>query len=235
VEIGVEAWYRTHERGLVAREPWSARWPETAKDFREIQLDERTKRILRFDEGRGARWRVLGSQRTEAGDQRAEGRAEDSALLYFFRWRPGSNSALLANLHRPDVCLPASGWTQIGDYGVRAYPVSEKFSLPFRHFVFAQAPLAPAGERNFSRARFAHTFFCLREDRVRKEGETLPEEFAQEPSDWSRRERLSLVTQGRRHLGQQVMEFILITANDLKPEEAEAKFAEVLPEIVEAK
>jgi len=234
VEIGVEAWYRAHERGLIAREQWSARWPETAKDFREIHLDERTKRILRFDEGRGGRWRVTGSQRTEDGDQRAEGKAGDSALLYFFRWRPGSNSALLANLHRPDVCLPASGWTQLGDYGVRAYPVSEKLSLPFRHFVFAQTPLTPAGERNFSRPRFAHSFFCLREDRVRKkEGETLPEQFAQEPSEWSRRERLNLVAQGRRHLGQQVMQFILITANDLKPEEAEGQFAQALPELIE--
>jgi exosortase len=234
VEIGVEAWYRMHERGLVAREQWSARWPEkTARDFREIHLDERTKRILRFDEGRGAMWRVPGHS-TEVGDRKPEiGRPDDSALLYFFRWRPGGNSALLANLHRPDVCLPATGWTQIGDRGLRTYPVSERLSLPFRHFVFAQARLAPTGAGTLSRQRFAHTFFCLREDRVRKEGEVLPEQFAQEPSEWSRRERLSLVANGRRHLGQQVMEFILITPNELKPEEAESKFAQVLPELIE--
>ena len=219
VEIGVEAWYRMHERGLMARERWSARWPEAAKDFRDINLDERTRRILRFDEGRGAMWRVP--------SQRAEGRPEDSALLYFFRWRPGGNSALLANLHRPDVCLPASGWIQIGDYGVRVYPVSEKLSLPFRHFLFAQR----AG--NSLRQRFAHAFYCLREDRVRGEGETPPEQFAQEPSEWSRRERFRLVAQGRRHLGQQVMEFVLLTANELRPEEAEGRFARTLPELVE--
>ena len=45
-----------------------------------------------------------------------------SCLLYLFRWKPGRNSALLANLHRPDVCLPASGWTQVADDGVRNYP-----------------------------------------------------------------------------------------------------------------
>jgi exosortase len=220
VEIGVEAWYRMHEQGLMAREQWSARWPEAAKDFRSINLDERTRRILRFDEGRGAMWRVP-SQRPEVG------RPEDSALLYFFRWRPGGNSALLANLHRPDVCLPAAGWIQAGDYGVRVYSVSEKFSLPFRHFLFAQR------SGNSLRQRFAHAFYCLREDRVRGERETLPEQFAQEPSEWSRRERFRLVAQGRRHLGQQVMEFVLVTPNELRPEEAEGQFARALPELVE--
>ena len=245
VEIGVEAWYRMHERGLVAREQWTARWPETAQDFRDIHLDERTKRILRFDEGRGATWRMPGRQKTEVGDQRfatanpsvggSEVKGTDSALLYFFRWRAGSNSALLANVHRPDVCLPASGWIQAGDYGIRFYPVSAKLSLPFRHFLFSQGGATAGSTASASRQRFAHAFYCLREDRARNEGdETLArEEFAQEPSDWSRRERLGLIMQGRRHLGQQVMEFVLITAQETNPDQAEAKFAAVLPEIVE--
>src|SRR6266446_1288573 len=104
VEIGVEAWYRMHERGLVARERWSARWPDTAKDFRDIPIDEKTRRILRFDEGRGAMWKIQrkedGGQKAEDSDQKSEDRSrktEESALLYFFRWRAGSNSALLAN------------------------------------------------------------------------------------------------------------------------------------------
>lgn len=231
VEIGVEAWYRSHERGLVAREQWSARWPETAKDFCDIPLDERTRRILRFDEGRGARWRVPASQRTDFGDQRSA----DSALLYFFRWHAGSNSTLLANLHRPDVCLPAAGWSQVGDYGVRAYAVSAKLSLPFRHFLFAQRTQPLAVNTNPSRPRFAHAFYCLREDRVRTDSEPPPEQFAQEPSEWSRRERLKLVLEGRRHLGQQVMEFVLITPNELRPDEAEERFAQTLPELVDEK
>ena len=229
VEVGVEAWYRMHERGLVAREQWSARWPETAKDFRDIHLDERTRRILRFDEGRGVMWRMPASQKSEGGDRKSD----DSALLYFFRWKAGSNSALLANLHRPDVCLPAAGWVQAGDYGVRAYAVSAKLSLPFRHFLFAQRTQPLAVNTNPSRQRFAHAFYCLREDRVRTESETPPEQFAQEPSEWSRHERLSLVAQGRRHLGQQVMEFVLLTPQEMKPEEAQARFAAMVPEIVQ--
>jgi len=222
VEIGVETWYRVHEHGLIARERWMARWPETAKDFHDIHIDETTKRILRFDEGRGATWRI---QRSEVGSQKSEG--EDAALLYFFRWRPGGNSALLANLHRPDVCLPASGWTQMGDYGVRSYRITDNFSLPFRHFLFSQGATG-------ARQRFAHAFFCLREDRVRNmsEDSLAREEFAQEPTQWSRQERLSLVAQGRRHLGQQVMEFVLLSREEVGREEAEERFAAVIPGIV---
>jgi exosortase len=249
VEAGVESWYRVHERGLIARERWSARWPETAKDFRDIHIDETTRRILRFDEGRGAMWKIQksedGSRRTEDGTKEnvqhptsnaqlrtSDQKTEEAALLYFFRWRAGSNSALLANLHRPDVCLPASGWIQAGDYGIRSYPVSPKFSLPFRHFLFSQGSPGPG---NGGRQRFADAFYCLREDRVLTESDAslAREEFAQEPTDWSRRERLSLVLQGRRHLGQQVMEFVLLTPREVAPAEAEARFAQELPELIQ--
>jgi exosortase len=239
VEIGVESWYRVHERGLIARERWSARWPETAKDFREIHIDETTRRILRFDQGRGAMWKIQksedGSRRTDDGGRRTDGgdrKTEDSALLYFFRWRAGSNSALLANLHRPDVCLPASGWIQAGDYGIRSYPVSPRFSLPFRHLLFSQGSPGPA---NGGRQRFAHAFYCLREDRVRTESDAslAREEFAQEPTEWSRSERIGLVLQGRRHLGQQVMEFVLLESREERAEEAEARFAQELPELIQ--
>jgi exosortase len=250
-EFAVESWYRVHERGLIARARWSARWPETAKDFRDIHIDETTRRILRFDEGRGATWKIQksedGSRRTEDGTKEnvqrptsnaqlrtSDQKTEEAALLYFFRWRAGSNSALLANLHRPDVCLPASGWIQAGDYGIRSYPVSPKFSLPFRHFLFSQGS---PGAVNGGRQRFAHAFYCLREDRVRNESDAslAREEFAQEPTEWSRRERISLVLQGRRHLGQQVMEFVLLTSREVAPEEAEARFAQELPELIEEK
>lgn len=216
VEIGVEAWYRAHERGLIAPERWTARWPETAKDFRDIHIDETTRRILRFDEGRGATWRVPKSE------------GDDAALLYFFRWQPGGNSALLANLHRPDVCLPASGWVQMGDYGIRLYRITENLSLPFRHFLFSQSGVP-------RRQRFAHAFFCLREDRVRNNSDDslAHEEFGQEPTQWSRHERLTLVAQGRRHLGQQVMEFVLLSPDEIPAKDAEDKFAAIVPTLVQ--
>src|SRR4029077_10494631 len=36
VEIGVEAWYRMHERTTIATPAWSVRWPEDAPGYREI-------------------------------------------------------------------------------------------------------------------------------------------------------------------------------------------------------
>lgn len=108
-------------------------------------------------------------------------------------------------------------------------------SLPFRHFLFAQGTPTQSVNSNPSRQRFAHAFYCLREDRVRNEGEESSnrEQFAQEPSEWSRRERIGLVLEGRRHLGQQVMEFVFLTPNDVKPNEAEGRFAQALPGLIE--
>ncbi len=58
VEAGVEGWYRWHERGLVARPQWTVRWPAAAPGFRELSIDERTRWLLHFDEGRAASWRL---------------------------------------------------------------------------------------------------------------------------------------------------------------------------------
>jgi len=44
-----------------------------------------------------------------------------------------------------------------------------------------------------------------------------------------------LVAQGRRHLGQQVMEFVMLTREEVIPEEAEGRFAALLPGMVEEK
>ena len=93
------------------------------------------------------------------------------AYLYVFRWNPGRNSALLANLHRPDVCLPASGWTQVADDGVRNYPVTGAFELPFRHFEFQRA----IGN---SAPQTAHAFYCLSEDRAAESSVPATDESA---------------------------------------------------------
>jgi exosortase len=228
IEGAVESWYRMHERGLVVRQQWSAKWPEKTEGFREVALDETTRRLLRFDEGRGAAWRV----KPEIGDRRTEMGPPDMALLYFFRWQPGKNSALLANLHRPDVCLPAAGWVQVADHGVKEYSVTPTLKLPFRHFVFAQNPASGPGP---GRQRFAHAFYCLREDRARATADDTAaarEQLGEEPSRWTRNERISLVVEGRRHLGQQVMEFVLLSGKEMGAEEAEGRFGRLIRELV---
>jgi hypothetical protein len=148
--------------------------------------------------------------------------------LYLFRWKPGRNSALLANLHRPDVCLPAVGWIQVADNGVRDYRVSASFALPFRHFEFRR------GIPGNSTQETAHAFYCLSEDRAvgaSASGSELPQ-MSGSRSSWTRVERIRTVLEGRRHLGQQVMEFVILSRVPIDLDQAEARFAQALPELI---
>jgi exosortase len=221
VEIGVETWYRAHESNLQRSAEWHVRWPESAPQFREAKIDERTKSILHFDQGRGAMWMLPGEGRSLTNSVSGGG----TALLYFFRWLPGHNSALLANAHRPDVCLPASGWHQTGDSGAREYAVSPELKIPFRHFEFSN--------NANGRPKFAHAFYCVWEDRVaRHDNGTGTAGMNATPSAWTRSERMQSVFDGRRHLGQQVMEYLAIEPQEISSRQAEEAFAARLPELV---
>ena len=157
VEIAAAGWYRLHERNLIARVRWTVQWPQTAPGFHDVKIDENVRRTLRFDEGRGVVWRSADSQDSLGS---SNPNARENYLLYFFRWQRGSSSVLRARAHRPDICLPNTGWKQIADDGVRRYPVSENLSLPFRHFEFVrQRPGAPD--------QFAHAFFCVQADWIK--------------------------------------------------------------------
>ena len=222
VEVGTAAWYRLHERNLVSGLQWSVRWPEQAPNFRKLKIDEEIRGVLRFDEGDAAAWTL-----SPAGN--LSGPNTISCLLYAFRWNPGKNSALLANLHRPDVCLPASGWTQVADHGVRNYPINNSVELPFRHFEF---------QRTFdgSAPQTAHAFYCLSEDRVREASPSLAGNDSLgmygNRSEWTRTERLNAVLQGRRHLGQQVVEAIFISNEPLSAAAAESHLRDFIRDVI---
>jgi hypothetical protein len=176
---------------------------------------------LHNDEGRGATWR----EAKQVGDLATAALGDAISLLYFFRWYPGHNSALLANAHRPDVCLPATGWRQTGDFGVRKYQVTRDFAIPFRHFEFSS--------EGAGRKRYAHAFYCVWEDRVSQDqpgSETRG--LSDNPSDWSRSERVQAVLNGRRHLGQQVMEYLRVEPREIGATDAEQAFAAEVREIV---
>jgi exosortase len=231
VEIGTAEWYRIHERNLVTGMRWSVQWPEHARNFHKLKIDEEIRRVLRFDEGEAAAWTVtLPTAVTQANPSRP---GTISCSLYLFRWKPGRNSALLANLHRPDVCLPAIGWRQVADTGVRNYSADGRccdFALPFRHFEFRHG----AGEDPTHEV--AHTFYCLWEDRATNPsaaGLKLPQ-MAGPRSTWTRAERLRTVLEGRRHLGQQVMEFIALSRGPVDLDQINARFAQALPELIRA-
>ena len=226
VEIGTASWYRLHERNLGSGIGWSVRWPEQAPNFRKLKIDEEVRAVLRFDDGQAAAW-------TASSPVNRSGPNTISCLLYMFRWNPGKNSALLANLHRPDVCLPASGWSQVADDGVRSYPVSGSFELPFRHFEF---------RRTFgdAAAQTAHAFYSLSEDRASGASTSRQDAnaVANSPgmygrrSEWTRAERLGAVLEGRRHLGQQVIQAIFISSEPFSAADAESLLSDLVREVV---
>lgn len=219
VEVAAAGWYRAHEHALVETTRWEVNWPTSAPNFRELKIDEQVRTILRFDRGHGASWTL---PPTNSSDGESQSKSSINCTLYFFQWNAGENSALLANLHRPDVCLPAIGWSQTADTGVKNYLATGDLSLPFRHFEFRHG--APAQSR-----QVAHAFYCLWEDRVR---ESQAAQMAGAPSEWSRSERLRAVFDGRRHLGQQVMELILQRRGDADENEMNEQFAHMLPGLI---
>jgi exosortase len=246
IEIGTAAWYRVHERQLVSGIRWSVQWPEQAPNFRKLKIDNEIRAVLRFDHGDAAAWTLTSVVAAVSAAQPATAeRARDpntfatpvnrsrentiSCLLYLFRWKPGRNSALLANLHRPDVCLPASGWRQAADDGVRNYPVTGSFELPFRHFEFQRTFGDPPPQT-------AHAFYCLSEDRASGGSASLgktdsPGMFGNR-SEWTRAERLDAVLEGRRHLGQQVIEAIFISSEPLSAPDAEAYLRNLVRDVI---
>ena len=226
VELGAHLWYRVHESKLLTTTGWKVQWPEAAPNFRELKIDEEVRRQLRFDQGHAASWTwpAANSQTTlHPSNSKAI-----TCLLYLFRWNPGRNSALLANLHRPDVCLPATGWIQVADSGVRNYLVAGSFALPFRHFEFhhgTQEDLTP---------QVAHAFYCLWEDRApspSSPGSKLPK-MATAHSTWTRDERIRQVLEGRRHLGQQVMEVVFLSSEQIPAADAESRFGDLVRDVV---
>ncbi len=226
VELGAQLWYSAHEGNLVSTTHWYVRWPEAAPNFRELNIDEDVRRVLRFDEGQAAAWTL-----PAATSPATMGRSKPSTiicLLYLFHWKPGRNSALLANLHRPDVCLPAIGWIQVADTGVRDYPVASSFALPFRHFEFRH------GTSETSAPQTAHAFYCLSEDRMpgASAAGSKPAQMAMAHSTWTRGERIRQVLEGRRHLGQQVLEVVFVGSESVSSADAESRLRDLVRDVV---
>jgi exosortase/archaeosortase family protein len=217
IEVGVEGWYRAHEKDLKVTGGWTVRPPEKAPGFREIKIDEEVRQTLRFDEGREVGWKSGGA---------GTGIAPATNYLFFFRWNAGAASVLRARAHRPDICLPSAGWTTMADYGTKIYRGPGEIQIPARHVVFKQT-----GGNGI-----AHTFFCLQEDKIHS-SETRPdlELSAGVQPEWSMAARARVVRNGIRNLGQQVLEAVVISATPMGETEARARFQELVREAVVAK
>lgn len=190
VETSTIGWYRWHERDQAPQARWTVSWPEDKPVFSHVEIAEGTKLVLRYNQGEAAIWnRGDGSQ----------------WHLFFFSWKPGRAAANLARNHRPETCLPATGYEFVESRGVENIRAGG-IDLPIERLEFKHA-----GQR-------WHVYYCLWEDR------------APRPDDASRLltrgNRLRAILEGRRHLGQRALEVVIAGIDS--PERADEEFAAAL-------
>ena len=168
-------WYRTHQSAL-ANSRWSAQWPQSETTYKPVTIPAATQGILRYDEGGGATWR---------------GSDSHPWMMYFFRWLPGRTAALFVKIHRPDVCLPASGLTLARDDGIQLVNVNG-IKLPVRSYRFDDhgVPL--------------HVVYCYWD--ARSSYETVNAAIEE---DWTVRGRVRAALHGRREIGAQMLELVV--------------------------
>jgi len=214
IEVGVELWYRRHERTMSPTAQWTIRWPQNAAGFRDVPIDEGVRATLRFDQGREVTWTANGTPDSSPW----------RCFLFFFSWNPGGSSVVRARAHRPDICLPAAGWEQRSD-NTKSYLVNDQLSLPFRRVDFAQPNSGVT----------AHTFFCLQEDRPTSEVRSDLELPAGIQPEWSFPARWKAVRYGVRNMGQQMMEFAIVSPDKVSAERIDAEFAGMLPSLIQVR
>jgi exosortase len=119
-ELATEGWFRYHERSAPAPVAWNVVWPENMPGYHEDKLGERSRALLKFNEGHIASWR------TDEGFH---------WQMYYLRWLPGRVSKFLAGGHYPTVCLPASGLRLVAETGPFVCRVGA-LSIPFVSYLF---------------------------------------------------------------------------------------------------
>jgi exosortase len=152
--------------------------------------------------------KILGHDAGATGKWQADDGSQWTA--YFFRWLPRSvQSVIMSRIHRPDRCLPAAGMQQVADSGIK-YFAAAGLSLPFRRYEYE------------ADGKTMHVFFCQWEDGSEKQVGLMGS---------GQSDRLRSVLVGRRRLGNQTLELMLIGYSSL--EQADKAFAERLPAIIQ--
>src|SRR5262249_1488560 len=99
---------------------WSLSFPTDNPTLVDLPIDDKTRYLLRFDEGKQAGW-------TASDGSKWQG--------FYFSWLPGRVAGYLAKRHTPEICLAATGrklrsgpeLTMINIHGV---------NLPIRSYAF---------------------------------------------------------------------------------------------------
>jgi len=134
-------------------------------------------------------------------------------LLFLFRWAPGRNSVQLAKTHTPDICLRGVGYQLTEDLGTRLVQ-TQGLELPFSRRVFNRAGEPPL-----------YVFYCLWEERGSQASDGLLEDGI-----LNIKNRLLAIREGRRHLGQQVLEIAI--RGPASAEEAAAIFQSQISRLI---
>ena len=192
--VATEVWYRSHAVKNAGVFHWTVALPESKPGFEKIELPPRTLSLLAFDAGGTSQWKE---------DDGSE------FSLSFFRWNPRSvQSVIYSRAHRPEVCLPASGYKQLTESELVFFDAGQ-LKLPFRKYTYS------------SEGQILYVFFCQWEDGAEKQAGMRSSNQA---------DRLQSVLTGRRLVGQQTLEIIITGSSSLA--EAEALVRRRLPELI---
>jgi len=165
-EVAVQLWSRAHALP-VTNAHWHVQWPGEESMFRVVSIPPETKTLLHYDQGSAGMWK-------------REGRPW---MLYFFRWSPGRTAGLSVKIHRPEICLPATGMTLSSDDGGRLLTVNG-------------VDLYVHSYRFNDRGEPLHVLYCYGDVRS-PDGRA----FDAEQEDWTARGRLRAAFKGRPEIG----------------------------------
>jgi exosortase/archaeosortase family protein len=174
VEGIVQFWYGSHQ--VADRLRWAVLWPDSENNYQQVPITHEAEALLQFNEGGGASWETADGHRW---------------VMYFFKWFPGRTAARFVKIHRPDICLPASGRVMERDNGLRMLNVNG-VNLPVRSYRFDE------------RGSPLHVFYCYWDARS-----SFQNVASAVSEDWSFRGRIRAALQGRREIGAQILEIVV--------------------------
>jgi exosortase len=214
VEAATELWYRAHESQLQSPVAWHLELPRDNATFRELPFSQKTKQILRYDEGLNGSWTDGVGRRWQA---------------IFLRWSAGRAAFHLAKSHTPEDCLTAAGRQVIAQSDLHRLSV-RGLQLPFRSYTATTEPHPgfqnSVGSRPYFNPETAPTrlnvFYCLWDDRA------ADQSFGATTLTYAN--RLAPVLAGRRNTGQRSLEVAIWGIDD--PAAAELALCNELDKLV---
>ncbi len=121
VEVGVHAWYYERDQHIHKSPDWTFQFPSENPSFKSLAIDETTRNLLRYDQGKEGTWTAPDGTFWQA---------------FYFDWRPGRVAGYLAKRHTPEICLTAMG-LKMEEGPQLSFLDVHGIELPIRRYVFA--------------------------------------------------------------------------------------------------